>query len=71
MKNNNFQTFLRTDLSKTLPGEYIVIIDGKVFKKGKDIERILRQAKEKYPTKTPFVTKMPQRGTLVMSNDSL
>ena len=67
MKNKNFTTFINTDLSHVPPGQYVVIIDGKIFKKGKNIERILKEAREKFPSKTPFVTKMPQKGTLVMS----
>jgi len=66
MKNKNYQAFLKSDLSKARPGQYVVFIDGKLFKKGIAIEKILREAREKYPTKTPFVSKMPERGTLVV-----
>ena len=66
MPSKNFQTFLKTDLSKAKPGQYLVLVGGKLFKKGKNIKKMLSEARKKFPSQTPFVTKVPERGVLVV-----
>jgi len=67
--NKNFQAYQKLNLFKKgfKPGEYLVIAGGKLFKKGKELEKFLEEARKKYPKETPLVTKVPQRGTFVFS----
>ena len=67
--SKNFKAFLNLDLSdnrKFKPGDYVVFMDGKVFQKGVDIERMLKEAKTKFPKKTPFVTIVPEPRMMVL-----
>jgi hypothetical protein len=61
----NFQAFLRLDVSKWA-NQYVVIVDKKVVARGKDIVRLLSKVRQKYPGKTPFVAKIPDKSLLVL-----
>ena len=61
----NFQAYITLD-KKGLENEYVVIIDGKLFAQGNEIEDMLKDAKKNFPTKTPFVAKVPDERMLVL-----
>lgn len=66
--NKNLALFNKLKLNdsrKFKPGEYIVIADGKLFKKGMALEKFLAEARQKYPHETPFVAKVPQKAVFV------
>lgn len=66
--NKNFQAYQKLDLfdrKRFKPGEYVIFVGGKLFRKGKELEKILASARTKYPQETPLVAKVPQRGTFV------
>jgi len=61
----NLLAFTKLDTSK-LTNKYVVIIDGKVIETGNDIQKLLKKARKEYPTKTPFVAKVPSSELLVL-----
>ncbi len=61
----NFQAFLKLDTSKYLD-QYIVMIDKKVVANGKDIVSMLKSVQKKYPHKTPFIAKIPEKNLQVL-----
>ena len=61
----NSQMFAKMDKSG-LADQYVVIVGGKVFSSGKDIEAMLERARKEHPDKTPFVAKVPDERLLVM-----
>ena len=61
----NYNAFIRLDTRK-YTDQYVVMVDGKVVRSGKDIERLLKEVRKKYPSKLPFVAKVPKRGVLVL-----
>lgn len=66
--NKNFlvyQGLKLTDERRFKPGEYVVIAGGKVFRRGKTLEKYLRQARKKYPGEIPLVAKVPQKGVFI------
>ncbi len=63
--SENFQAYLKLDTSK-LTNQYVVIINGKVFATGPNIEEMLKKARKKYPGKIPFVAKVPEKELLVL-----
>ncbi len=63
--SENFQAFLRLNTSKYV-NEYLVIIDKKVVAHGKDIVKMLKSVRKKYPHKTPFIAKIPEKAVLVL-----
>jgi len=63
--SENFQAFLKLDTSKYV-NEYLVMIDKKVVDHGKDIVSMLKSVRKKYPHKTPFIAKIPEKAVLVL-----
>ncbi len=63
--SKNFKAFLALD-KKSLANQYVVLVKGKVVAKGFDIEKMLAQAREKYPSITPFVAKIPDERMMVL-----
>ena len=63
--NKNFQAFSRLKREK-YKDNYVIIIEGKVRFWGKDIKKILKKAKEKYPDKIPLVAKIPKEEVMVL-----
>ena len=63
--SENFQAFLKLDTSE-LANQYVVIINKKIFATGRDIEKMLKKARKQYPSKIPFVAKIPGEELLVL-----
>ncbi len=63
--SKNFNVFLKLDTSKYL-NQYILMMDNKVVASGKDIVSMLKSARKKYPRKTPFIAKIPEKSVLVL-----
>jgi len=63
--SKNFQAYLELNISKYL-NQYIIMIDKKVVAHGKDIVSMLAAVRKKYPHKTPFIAKIPEKSVLVL-----
>jgi len=61
----NFQAFLKLDKAKYV-NKYVVIVDKKLVASGRDIVSMLKIVRRKYPKKTPFVAKIPEKSVLVL-----
>lgn len=61
----DFEAYLKIDKNK-YTSQYIIIINKKVVATGKDIVSMLKNVRKKYPTKTPFVAKIPEKSVLVL-----
>jgi len=61
----NFETYLRLDKTD-LENKYVVIINGEIVAKGKDIENMLEKVRRKYPHEMPFVAKVPDERMLIL-----
>ena len=64
MENKNYNSFLKLDLSKHT-GEWIVICNGKVIARDKNIKKAYEEAKKKCPTEKPLITKVPEEGAMI------
>lgn len=53
----NYEWFLQKDLSE-YSGKWVAISDKKVVAAGKNVLNVLKEFKEKYPNKRPFITKV-------------
>lgn len=65
IKSKNFQAFSQIDREK-YRDNYVIIIDGKVRFWGKDIKKMLKEAKKKFPDKIPLVAKIPKEEVMVL-----
>lgn len=70
--NKNFLAYQKLKLSnsrKFKPGEYVIMVGGKLFKKGKNLSEILEEAKKKYPSETPLIAKVPHKAVFIFFYD--
>lgn len=70
--NKNYLAFQKLRLSNNRrfkPGEYIIVVGGKLFKKGKNLAKILNEAKKKHPSETPLIAKVPKKAVFVFFYD--
>lgn len=63
--SKNLQTYLRLNKAR-YKHQYVVLVDGKLVAKGKDIEKILSRVQKSHPRKVPFVAKVPGNEVLVL-----
>ena len=64
MENNNYQFFMKTDISHYI-GEWIAISNQKIVAHGKDVKQVFKEAKEKYPQNKPLITRVPEKETMI------
>jgi hypothetical protein len=57
--NGNFNCFLKTDL-RQFAGQWVIIVNEKIVKNGKDIKKMLKEVEEEYPKTKPLVAKVPE-----------
>jgi len=58
--DGDYEWYLDADLDEYV-GKWVVILNKKVVASGTDIKGVLEDAKRKYPNKTPFLAKVPER----------
>lgn len=63
--SKNLEAYLRLNKAR-YKDQYVVLVDGKLVAKGKDIEKILTRVHKSYPRKVPFVAKVPGNQVLVL-----
>ena len=63
--SKNLEAYLRLNKAR-YKDQYVVLIDGKLVAKGKEIDKILRNVRKTYPRKVPFVAKVPRDEVLVL-----
>jgi len=61
-KNYNF--YMHMDLGHYI-GEWIAICDQKLVSHGKNVKKVFQEAKKKCPGKRPFLTKVPEKNTMI------
>lgn len=57
---SNYEWFLKTDL-RDYAGKWLAIIDHKVVASGKDVNKVIKETKKKYPQKKPLITKVKDK----------
>ncbi|MBU1198685.1 MAG: succinyl-CoA synthetase subunit alpha [Nanoarchaeota archaeon] len=62
--NNNYNFYMETDVSAYI-GKWIAICDNKIVSSGKDVKKVFKEAKEKYPKKRSLVTRVPDKETMI------
>ena len=64
METNNYQFFMKTDISCYI-GEWIAICNKKIVAHGKDVKTVFKEAKEKYPKQRALITRVPEKETMI------
>lgn len=53
----NYEWYLKEDLSK-YSGKWIAVIDKNIVASMSNVNKLIKEVKEKYPTKRPLITKV-------------
>ena len=61
----DFEAYLKLDKTG-LENKYVIIVNGEIVAKGEDIENMLDSVRQKYPSETPFVAKVPDGRMLIL-----
>ncbi len=56
----NYEWFLKEDISK-YSGKWLAIIDKEIVASEKDVAKLIREVKNKYPNKRPLITKVKDK----------
>ena len=62
----NYSVLEKLNLSKFKEGQYLVLVDGKVVKKGWAIDKMIKSVREKYPDKIPLVFRVQPKQIATM-----
>lgn len=62
--SKNYQFFMKTSIDSYI-GEWIAICNQKIVSHGKDIKRVLKEAKKKCPKERPLLTRVPDKETMI------
>lgn len=56
----NYEWFLKKDLSE-YSGRWLAVIDRNVVATSKDVNKLIKDVKARYPNKRPFITKVKSK----------
>ena len=63
--SKNLEAYLRLNKAR-YKDQYVVLVDGKLVGKGKNIEKILKRVRKSFPKRVPFVAKVLGNEALVL-----
>ena len=63
--SKNLEAYLRLNKAR-YKNLYVVLVNGKIVAKGKNIEKILRRVQKSYPRRVPFAAKVLGNEVLVL-----
>jgi len=55
---------METDLSSYI-GKWIAICNNEIVASGKDVKKVHKEAKTKFPKKRPLITRVPDKETMI------
>ena len=61
---DNYGYFMKADLSDYL-WEWIAICDEKIIAHGTSAKKVFDEAKRKYPSEKPLLTRVPEKDTMI------
>ena len=65
MNEENYKYYMETNV-KPYVNEWIAIVDKKIVSHGKDVKKVFNEARKQYPNKTPLISKVPGKQTMIL-----
>ena len=62
--DQNYQFFMKTNVDKFI-GQWIAICNNKIVANGKDVKKVFKEARERYPKERPLLTRVPDKETMI------
>jgi hypothetical protein len=64
MTNKSYDYFMKMDTTGFID-EWVAIVDSTVASHGKDVKKVFKEAKEKYPEKRPLIARIPGKEVMI------
>ncbi|MBU0898935.1 MAG: hypothetical protein KKB03_01645 [Nanoarchaeota archaeon] len=65
MNQKSYNYFMKADTEPYID-EWIAVVDNKVVSHGKNAKKVFQEAKHKFPGKSPLITKVPGKETMIL-----
>ena len=65
MKDKDYEAFLDLDTREYL-GKWVAFVDGRVIATRKTFKEVYTEAKEKCPSKSPLIAKIPSKKVMIL-----
>ncbi len=62
--NKNYQFFMKTNVDNYI-GQWVAICSNKIVAHGKDVKKVFKEARERYPKERPFMARIPDKDTMI------
>ena len=62
--NKNYQFFMKANIESYI-GQWVAICNQKIVSHGKDVKKVFKEAKEKFPKERPLLTRVPDKETMI------
>ena len=62
--NTNYQFFMKENMDKFI-GDWVAVCNQKIVSHGKNVKKVFKEAKEKCPKERPFLTRIPDKETMI------
>ena len=62
--NKNYQFFMKANIESYI-GQCVAICNQKIVSHGKDVKKVFKEAKEKFPKERPLLTRVPDKETMI------
>ena len=62
--DKNYQFFMKANVNHYI-GQWIAICNQKIVSHGKNVKKVFKEAKEKFPKERPLLTRIPDKGTMI------
>jgi len=62
--DKNYQFFMKANVEPYV-GQWIAVCDQRIVSHGKDVKRVFKEAKEKYPGRRVLITRVPDKETMI------
>jgi len=62
--DKDYEFFMRENVAEYI-GQWIAICNQKIVSHGKDIKKVFKETKEKYPNEIPLLTWIPDKETMI------
>lgn len=59
-----YEAYAKMDLTQ-YTGEWVALVNNAVVAHGKNVKELLQKVREKYPSVTPFIAKVPVKEILI------
>jgi hypoxanthine-guanine phosphoribosyltransferase len=69
MPDKDYNWYLKPEVEK-YKGEYVIILNDDIVFHGRDLKKMVKEFRKKYPTEIPHIAKVPTDDILILRSSS-